>query len=368
MEQVRQKVQQTVTQVSAFLGLVADINIARHLDIDGIRQTDAVPNDGYSSSVDNARRLVRTLETVLQALYDDTAALLLTTQNIRENDPSQTPGDLEASYDLLDKLSTGLSSNLSLCRQTTESILSVGHEQADLAQGDYIGSIEWRMSRLSVINGQFAGAAGQPSLFPDEDFDSGNEDVVGLEDAFNRPGTRKKSVKGAQPDMPYEQGQSVVTLGTTVASSTSLLTDGKGGISTDDTIVAQDVGDDQDPGEDDDLDCTLSSCFPELLCLVADLYRVKCCQSPQCGRRRARIWRIGWAMSMRTRSRRIHGRGTSGRITSLRTSSSRPKAFVGAPSLHWSNGSRRMSISVGPCLGVYTSLWLMEIRSGSHVH
>ncbi|KAF5318244.1 hypothetical protein D9611_014672 [Ephemerocybe angulata] len=247
VEQVRQKVQQTVTQVSAFLTLVADINIARHIDIDGIRQGEVGPNDSYAHSVDNARRLVRTLETVLQSLYDDSAALLLTTQNIRENDPSQTPGDQEQCYDLLDKLSTSLSSNLSLCRQTTEAILSVGHEQADLAQGDYIGSIEWRMSRLSVINNQFSGPAdGNP--FRDDAYDSENEGVVGLEDAFSRPGARKKSVP--PQDSSYESGQTAVTMNGNGASSSSLLPEMSDANSIDHTLVSHDAQDDPDAVDD----------------------------------------------------------------------------------------------------------------------
>ncbi|RXW21608.1 hypothetical protein EST38_g4250 [Candolleomyces aberdarensis] len=251
VEQVRQRVQQTVTQLSAFLTLTADINIARHVDIDGIRQGEVGANDQYSQSVDNARRLVRTLETVLQALYDDTAALLLTTQNIRDsNDGSQIPGDRESSYDLLDKLSTSLSSNLSQCRQAIEAILSVGREQAELAAGDYRGSIEWRMSRLSVIHGQFANGAivangANHAAKGDDAYDSENEGVVDLGFAFNRPGGRKKSVT---QDSSYESGATFAN-GVGGTSSSSLNpTDTE---DLDSTLVSHELHDDGDFFDDD---------------------------------------------------------------------------------------------------------------------
>jgi len=213
VEQVRQSVQQTVAQVSSFLTFVADINIARHIDIDGIHQGETSASDQYAKTVENARRLVRTLETVVQALYDDASALFLTMQNIRDEDLA---GDKEATYDLLDKLATSLSSNLTLCRQTTESILSVGHEQADMDQTDYEGSIGWRMSRLSVITSQFGG--GQAPFKPNDSYyDSEQEGVIDLADAFNRPGVKKGTYQQQDP-AAYESELSLAkTNGTSMA-------------------------------------------------------------------------------------------------------------------------------------------------------
>ena len=192
MQQVRTRVQELVTYISAFLSLVADIHVARHVDIDGIRQAgDASANDHYSQSVDNARHLVRTLETVTQAIYDDSSALLLTTQNLHDDERGLIRGEREETYDLLDKLSSALTSHFSLIKQVFEGLLSVGHEQADVAQGDYNGSIEWRMSRLSVINDHFGGAIHRPSKSSDS-YHSENEDLVDMELAFNRPGLRKQ--------------------------------------------------------------------------------------------------------------------------------------------------------------------------------
>ena len=190
MDQIRLRVREVVTQISAFLTLVADIHVARHVDIDGIRQGGTITNDHYSHSVDNARRLVRTLETALQVVYDDTSALLLTAQALPGAETSASRGERESAFDLLDTLSSSLKSNLNLVKGTVEALLAVGHEQADVAQGDYNGSIEWRMSRLSVITNQFGGAQRADSKGTDTSDE--NEDVVDMEVAFNRPGLKKQ--------------------------------------------------------------------------------------------------------------------------------------------------------------------------------
>ena len=188
MQQVRSRVQELVTHISAFLSLIADIHVARHVDIDGIRQAgNATADDHYSRSVENARGLVRSLETVVQAIYDDSSALLITAQGVRDH-PNVLRGEREASYDLLDSLSSSLNANIKLVKQTFEGLLSVGHEQADVAQGDYNGSIEWRMSRLSVINDHFGGAI-HASTSTDPYYE--NEDVVDMELAFSRSGIKK---------------------------------------------------------------------------------------------------------------------------------------------------------------------------------
>jgi son of sevenless-like protein len=43
-----------------------------------------------------------------------------------------------------------MQANLDVVCQTLDSLLAIGHDQADLSQGDYNGSIEWRMSRISI--------------------------------------------------------------------------------------------------------------------------------------------------------------------------------------------------------------------------
>lgn len=178
-----------ISQISSFLSLAADIHIARHVDIDGIRQGSDTTNDQYSQSVENARRLVRTLETTIQAVYDDSAAIMFTAQGIRENIQGARQGEQEAQYDLLDSLSISLRKNLNVVKQNFEALLSVGHEQADIAQGDYNGSIDWRMSRISAINEHLSASRNLSKSMTA--YGSDNEDVVDIELAFNRPGFRK---------------------------------------------------------------------------------------------------------------------------------------------------------------------------------
>jgi son of sevenless-like protein len=221
VQQLRSRVQELVTRISTFLSLIADIHVARHVDIDGIRQAgDAATSDHYSHSVENARQLVRTLETVVQAIYDDSSALLLTTQTLHDGDQSPVRGEREAAFDVLDNLSSSLRTNLSHVKQTFDGLLSVGHEQADVAQGDYNGSIEWRMSRLSVINDHFGGAVHAPKQT--EAYHSENEDVVDMELAFNRPGVRKQK---AGADSSYDSYRTLAEVAVPVpprGSETSL--------------------------------------------------------------------------------------------------------------------------------------------------
>lgn len=85
---------------------------------------------------------------------------------------------------------------MDLVQQTFEALLAVGHEQADTAQGEYNGSIEWRLSKVSMIH-QSDNAA-----FVDED-------VVDMEYAMNgRKNVVSSLILGSQselqsqPDVP----------------------------------------------------------------------------------------------------------------------------------------------------------------------
>lgn len=152
--------------------------------------------------VENARYLVRTLETVVQAIYDDSSALFTTSQSLPENERGSVRGGKEAAYDLLDSLATALNSNLALVKQTFEGLLSVGHEQADVSQGEYNGSIERRMSRLSVINDQFGGALRAPFSVNDSDHED-FVDVGDMYEAITRPDLRKKKSAATSSYDPY---------------------------------------------------------------------------------------------------------------------------------------------------------------------
>jgi len=185
--QIQVWVQSLISQVTSLLSLIADIHVARHVDIDGIHQGGDGINDHYSLSVENARLLVRNLETTVQAVYDDSSALLFTAQELHDNDRNKPAGEQEDQFDFLDGLSTSLRKNADLIKQDFEALLSVGHEQADIAQGDYNGSIDWRMSRISAINEQLNGMHNHAKSYGYD-----NEDVIDMELALHGPGMRKQ--------------------------------------------------------------------------------------------------------------------------------------------------------------------------------
>lgn len=167
------------------LQFMSNIHVARHVDIDGIRQdaADLSSTGAYSHTVQKSRKLIRSLEFSMQSLFDDGAELLMTAQTARlfSNQKSQS------TIETLARVARALISNANLAQHTFEALLSVGHEQAELAQGDYRGSIDWRMSRLSVVNTRFAGSGRPLSSNPQED---DSDAKVDMEDAFTKRGPR----------------------------------------------------------------------------------------------------------------------------------------------------------------------------------
>ncbi|KAJ7712427.1 ras guanine nucleotide exchange factor domain-containing protein [Mycena metata] len=183
VESVRGHTRSLITQLSSFLRFASNVHVARHVDIDGIRQdTGPGPNEMYAQTVDKARALIRTLEHALQSLYDESISILLTAQSLRQVEPGQSLQPRDMSIDYLHTLCASLKANLEVVTQTFEALLSIGHEQADVANGDYNGSIDWRMSRLSVIGAQFGG-----SLRPMSTFDE-HGDMIDMEVALGRKG------------------------------------------------------------------------------------------------------------------------------------------------------------------------------------
>ena len=212
--------QDVVTQLSTVLMFLAKVHIARHVDIDGISQgTEAsAANELYAQTIDKARLLVRTLETGVQSLYDDGSALLLAVQTLLDADT----GDRQSLYEHIESLTVSSKANLGVVQKTLEELLSVGHDQADMAQGDYNGSIEWRMSRLSMIDNQFGGAlrpvstkSSQPS-----GYESDGGDVIDIEHAFRPQGSKIQDngngvPEGAFPDASSEYSGTAIDTATT---------------------------------------------------------------------------------------------------------------------------------------------------------
>ncbi|KDQ62197.1 hypothetical protein JAAARDRAFT_76166 [Jaapia argillacea MUCL 33604] len=195
VERLEADSQEIITQLSSLLVFLADIHVARHVDIDGIKR-EASHDDLYMQTVDKARLLVRTLEAAVQSVYDDGFTLFLTSQGL-------STGNFFSDGDYIDALATSLKANLGVIQQTLEALLSVGHDQADMAQGDYNGSIEWRMSRLSVIEHHFGvDLQSMTDTFLDDSGEGEEDDIVDAELAFGKP--RPKMQVSLDPSVMYQ--------------------------------------------------------------------------------------------------------------------------------------------------------------------
>jgi len=154
----------------------------------------ATPNrELYLQTVDKAQRLVRKLEVAVQAVYDEGASILMALQTLRS-----TMTDFPASWHQLLSLTAILQTNLGTVRETFEALLSVGHDQADLGQGEYNGSIEWRMSRVSIIESRIAAVVTLPRIAgaSSQSEIETEDEVVNMELAFRRPDPKAKLTGG----------------------------------------------------------------------------------------------------------------------------------------------------------------------------
>ncbi|KAH7885130.1 ras GEF [Phlebopus sp. FC_14] len=140
-----------IKQLSSLLLFLGDIHIARHVDIEPVNQDKLVDGPQYSRTVDRARVLVRAFEATAQALYDDSAALLVTTQRVRRMELCESWRSHDESYDALEALSSSLDFNLQIARQGLESLLLIGQEQSNILERCNKSPIEWRMSQRSLV-------------------------------------------------------------------------------------------------------------------------------------------------------------------------------------------------------------------------
>ena len=176
----------------------------------------ATPNrELYLQTVDKARRLVRKLEVAVQAVYDEGAAILMALQTLRS-----AMTDFPASWHQLLSLTAILQTNLGVVCETFEALLSVGHDQAELGQGEYNGSIEWRMSRVSIIESRIAAVVTLPRIAgASSHSETETEDeVVNMELAFRRPDPRTKLTGGDSSSI----GSSTLYRNPSQSSETSL--------------------------------------------------------------------------------------------------------------------------------------------------
>ena len=143
----------------------------------------------YLQTVDKARKLVRKLEVAVQAVYDEGATILMALQTLRS-----TATDFPASWHQLLLLTGILQTNMGVVCEIFEALLSVGHDQAELGQGEYNGSIEWRMSRVSIIESRIAAVITLPRIAGASSHSEPEteDEVVGMELAFRRPDPKTK--------------------------------------------------------------------------------------------------------------------------------------------------------------------------------
>jgi hypothetical protein len=140
-----------VKRIGCLLNIVTDIHLARHVDLDAIRQVPGTTNEDYLSIVANARSLVRDFEAAVQAIYDDGSTLLMAIQGVRRLEFVQFTQDRESVCERLIALSVSMKVRLHTVKQRLEALLSLGHDQARVSLGDYNRSISWRTSHVSSI-------------------------------------------------------------------------------------------------------------------------------------------------------------------------------------------------------------------------
>ncbi|KNZ81298.1 Cell division control protein 25 [Termitomyces sp. J132] len=198
IDKVRLYGRELVSQIASLLTCVSDVHVARHVDIDGIQQDGSSPSNPYSQTVETARRLVRTLEAVAQAVYNDTAVFLFTLQSVRDSDLLQYRQERKHAWDHLDSLSSSLVANISDLLDTLDKLLSLGHEQAEMSSGDYNGSIEWRMSRVSRV-----------SIRPANMEDDTSDTLVSMAMAFERPPAKPSKILDPSYIQPHANSESM---------------------------------------------------------------------------------------------------------------------------------------------------------------
>ncbi|KAM5535086.1 hypothetical protein V8D89_011314 [Ganoderma adspersum] len=184
-ERVSQEGQSACAYLSWLLQSLCTINISRHVDVDGIRPESGLPSTSpsYMQTVDRARQLVRTLEASTQALYDDGATIFMAVQTLGhaalllQRERATLVTEVESTI-------PSVRSNCGLVAQSLESLLAAGHDQASISQGDYRNSIEWRTSRINMVDSSIA-VISRVAEIP-----VGDDEFVDMEHAFAQPTMR----------------------------------------------------------------------------------------------------------------------------------------------------------------------------------
>ncbi|KAJ8501924.1 hypothetical protein ONZ51_g290 [Trametes cubensis] len=178
--------QNAAAYLSYLLRSLGGINVAQHVDVDGIRPESGLPSTSpqYMQTVEKARSLVRSLEAATQALYDDGMTLFMVVQQLAR---TELLGAKERATLIGSAESTAptVRSNCVLVAQTLEALLATGHDQASISSGDYRNSIEWRSSRINMTDASISALTSRLADIP-----GGDDEYVDIELAFSRPGMR----------------------------------------------------------------------------------------------------------------------------------------------------------------------------------
>lgn len=185
-DRVSQEGQNASAYLSYLLSYLGGINVAQHVDVDGIRSESGMSSASaqYMQTVDKARSLVRTMEAATQALYDDGMVLFMTVQSLSRPE-LLSDKEFNSLVGVVETTAPTVRSNCVLVAQTLESLLATGHDQAAIGQGDYRNSIEWRTSRINMTDASIAALTSRLADVP-----SGDDEFVDMELAFSRPGMR----------------------------------------------------------------------------------------------------------------------------------------------------------------------------------
>lgn len=213
LELLQAEGQSIIAYLSALLAFINDVNVAQHVDIDGLRAESGATASysRYVQTVERARFLLRKLELATQALYDDSITLFMTIQQsrVQESYYDLLHVDRSVQHEQIDNLVEVISSNLTVTIDVLDGLLTVGREQANIGQATYHESIKWRQSRLSIWDGNI-------DPFMQTPLPTHEEDVVDLADAFSRPGGRPKPSpsNASESTTLYENGtHSEISLG-----------------------------------------------------------------------------------------------------------------------------------------------------------
>ncbi|KAH9854744.1 ras GEF [Lenzites betulinus] len=185
-DRVSSEGQSASAYLSYLLTSLGGINIAQHVDVDGIHSDSGPPSTAsqYLHTVDKARSLVRLLEAATQALYDDGMVVFMAVQSLARLE-LLTYRERNGLITTIETTTPAIRSNCMLVAQTLESLLATGHDQAAIGQGEYRNSIEWRTSRINMTDASIAALTSRLAEVP-----TGDDEFVSMELAFSRPGMR----------------------------------------------------------------------------------------------------------------------------------------------------------------------------------